>query len=492
MGQIRRSIGVVLAGVLALLAVVPAVHAQGGDQADWTALYRPALLPGFVGDMARHASAPRYDLDLTIAPGETETHVTGEARITVTNRHAAPLDTLVFRLYPNLPSYGGEMDVRAVTVDGAPVEPGLDDTRSVLTVPLPEPLMPGAAVRAGITYTITVLHDSFRLYGQFGYLDGVLALPNAYPMLAVYQPGEGWWQVTAHPQGDVVFSETAFFDVRVTAPPDLIFAATGTEIDLAANADGTLTHRYVAPLVRDFSLAGNRRYVTLTGEQDGVLLRLFYDPAPEGAGEAAQRGLGIARAALATFGVLFGPYPFAELDVVQTPNAAGGLEYPGLIAINDEAWNTDPEYFEFLLVHEIAHQWWYSLVGNDHALEPWLDEALSTYSERLFYENNYPANISWWWQFRVDYFKPTGYVDTNIYNGGSFRAYTNAVYFRGARFLDEMRVLMGHGNFSKFLKEYITRYAYGHATSADFFALAREIVNVNYNNLLGKYFFGSY
>ena len=223
MGQIRRSIGVVLAGVLALLAVVPAVHAQGGDQADWTALYRPALLPGFVGDMARHASAPRYDLDLTIAPGETETHVTGEARITVTNRHAAPLDTLVFRLYPNLPSYGGEMDVRAVTVDGAPVEPGLDDTRSVLTVPLPEPLMPGAAVRAGITYTITVLHDSFRLYGQFGYLDGVLALPNAYPMLAVYQPGEGWWQVTAHPQGDVVFSERRSF---ACAGPDLIFAAT--------------------------------------------------------------------------------------------------------------------------------------------------------------------------------------------------------------------------------------------------------------------------
>lgn len=92
----------------------------------------------------------------------------------------------------------------------------------------------------------------------------------------------------------------------------------------------------------------------------------------------------------------------------------------------------------------------------------------------------------------MDYFKPTGYVDTNIYNGGSFRAYTNAVYFRGARFLDEMRILMGHGNFSKFLKEYTVRHAYGHATSADFFALAREIVNVNYNNLLGKYFAGSY
>ena len=140
----------------------------------------------------------------------------------------------------------------------------------------------------------------------------------------------------------------------------------------------------------------------------------------------------------------------------------------------------------------MAHQWWYSLVGNDSATEPWLDEALATYSERIFYENNYPANISWWWQFRVNYFDPVGYVDTNIYNGGSFRLYTNAVYFQGAYFLDELRERMGYGNFSQFLKEYATRYSYGHATASDFFTLQREIVNVNISDLLSKYFLNSY
>ncbi|KXK12923.1 MAG: putative aminopeptidase [Chloroflexi bacterium OLB14] len=143
-------------------------------------------------------------------------------------------------------------------------------------------------------------------------------------------------------------------------------------------------------------------------------------------------------------------------------------------------------------MHEIAHQWWYSLVGNDSALEPWLDEALATYSERIFYENNYPANISWWWQFRVNYFDPTGYVDTNIYNGGSFRLYTNAVYFQGALFLDELRERMGYGNFSKFLKEYATRYAYGYATAYDFFNLQREIVDVNISDLFNTYFLSEY
>jgi hypothetical protein len=51
---------------------------------------------------------------------------------------------------------------------------------------------------------------------------------------------------------------------------------------------------------------------------------------------------------------------------------------------------------------------------------------------------------------------------------------------------------MGYGNFSKFIKEYTIRYSYGHATSADFFNLAREIVNINYDNLQKKYFSGSY
>ena len=83
-------------------------------------------------------------------------------------------------------------------------------------------------------------------------------------------------------------------------------------------------------------------------------------------------------------------------------------------------------------------------------------------------------------------------MDATIYDYGSFRSYTNAVYFRGALFLDDLRELMGYGNFSKFIKAYATRYANGHATTADFFALARETINANYDDLIADYFSGSY
>ena len=91
----------------------------------------------------------------------------------------------------------------------------------------------GASTEISLRLYDAVIKDRTPLYGQFSYMDGMLSLPNAYPVLSVYEAGRGWWQVTDHPQGDAVFSETAFYTVSITAPPKLIVAASGSEVDLA-------------------------------------------------------------------------------------------------------------------------------------------------------------------------------------------------------------------------------------------------------------------
>ena len=92
----------------------------------------------------------------------------------------------------------------------------------------------------------------------------------------------------------------------------------------------------------------------------------------------------------------------------------------------------------------------------------------------------------------MDFFKPGGFVDMPVYNAGSQRQYVNAVYLNGAHFIDDVRERVGYGNFAKFLKAYAARYSHGHATSADFFALLRETINVDISDLLGAYFSRSY
>ncbi len=377
------------AALLALLALALALSAGAGvraqSSADWTALYRPALLPDFWGDMEAWADAPRYTLDLMLAVNAEEAVIGGQATVRYTNRApSATLETLVFRLYPNLDSFGGEMTVGRVTVAGQAVTPQLDATRSVLTLPLPRPLGYGESVDVALSFRVRVVAGRERLYAQFSYLDEVLALPNAYPLLSVYEAGAGWWEEVAHPQGDAVFSETGFYDVRLTVPADWQVAASGTTLTERDNGDGTRTLHIAAPLMREFAWFASPRYATLSAEQDGVTVRCHYDPARPQAETNAEMALRVTREAVRTYNRAFGRYPFAELDVVQTPNRAAGIEYPGVFVVASPVWDAGDDFFAFVLAHETAHQWWYSLVGNDPVRTPWMDEALAQFSVALY------------------------------------------------------------------------------------------------------------
>ena len=131
-------------------------------------------------------------------------------------------------------------------------------------------------------------------------------------------------------------------------------------------------------------------------------------------------------------------------------------------------------------------------MGNDQALEPWVDEAMAVYSERIFYEYNYPRYGDWWWQFRVDYFGAGGYVDASIYNFGDQRSYVNAVYLNGAHFFEDLRIRMGDDNFFRFLKDYAAIHSRGRASSFDLFAAIRANTSADISDLIAAYFSQSY
>ena len=173
-----------------------------------------------------------------------------------------------------------------------------------------------------------------------------------------------------------------------------------------------------------------------------------------------------------------------------------GQEYDGLVFLATKFYN---EYngsarsnLVAIGVHEIAHQWWFGLVGNDQAMEPWLDEAMAVYSEAIFYSYIYPNSYDWWWNFRVNYFGPSGYVDSNIYDSGTFRGYVNAAYLNGANFLEALNNRMGEDAFFKFLQDYASRYGRGRATTSDFFAVARQNTTADISDLINAYFAGNY
>ncbi len=395
------------------------------------------------------------------------------------NNTGISLSEILFAVPPNL--YTNVFVLNSISQDGIPLN-SYSLTGQRMSVTLPQPLQPGSATTFALKFKLNIPQKNSE--SVFGYDFNQINLVNWYPFIVPYEGG--WVLYDPMPWGEHLLYDSSDIELNIKKDSDVMIAAGATPDQ---NGEWTRYRLYGA---RTLALSASDEFLVSESSVGNIAVRSYYFNGYKTGGEGI---LLLGTQAIETFSAQFAPYPHQTLAIVQT-DLHDGMEYDGLVFLATDFYSQytggSRGNLATIGVHEIAHQWWYGLVGSDYAIEPWLDEAMATYSERIFYEDNYPANISWWWQFRVDYFKPSGYVDTSIYNGGSFRSYTNAVYFRGAYFLDDLRGRMGYGNFSKFIKEYASRYSYKRATSADFFALARETVNVDISDLLGNYFAGSY
>ncbi|MBI5965564.1 MAG: hypothetical protein HY863_18965 [Chloroflexi bacterium] len=397
------------------------------------------------------------------------------------NNTGAALSDIFLSVQPNL--YGNVFILNSISQDGAALTTfALNGQR--LGLNLPQQLQPGSATTLTLSFNLNIPAKSST--GIFGYDFNQVNLVEWYPMVVPRDANGGWILHDPISYGEHLVYDSSDIEVNLKTDSDVIVAASAPS---EPNGEWTRYRLYGA---RTFAMSASNEFIMTDTAVGDVVIRSYYFDGYQAAGDAM---LFAAMQAVSIYSAKFAPYPYQTLSVVQT-DIHDGQEYDGLVMLATDFYG---EYsggarnnLTTIGVHEIAHQWWFGLVGNDQALEPWLDEAMSVYSEHIFYEFNYPGQVNWWWQFRVDYFKPGGYVDTSIYNGGTFRTYTNAVYLNGAHFIDDLRGRMGDDAFFAFLKDYASRYSRGQVTSAGFFATVREHTNADISDLIAEYFSGSY
>jgi hypothetical protein len=445
---------------------------------DWAdmAPYKSAMLPSFVDDVNAFADATRYWLDLEV---DLERLVLdGVAQIRYTNHESEPLDEIVLRLLPNTPGYGASMAVGEVSVDGVPVRPRLRFENSALYVPLAAPLPPGGAVELRLAFASTLPTDPAAGYAQYGYIDGVLALPNAYPLIPVYDD-EGWNVELAPPYGDATFTDTALYLVHITLPAEMILATSGVIVDRTDDGEGMVTYTCASGPMRDFNLVASAGYATASESLGEVTVTSYYVGGEE---QGGQRTLDYAVQALRIYQELFGPYPFTELDVMATPTTAGGIEYPGLIVIAWRLYDQAGGFFELATVHEVAHQWWYSMVGNDQLDEPWLDEALTQYTSLLYFEQRYGPEGGQQ-MLESTFMEPYEYLqesDQDMPAGLPVADYPEGlygavVYGKGPLFFHAVRQQTGDETFYSILRTYFEQYRYKVAYPQDLLDVAEQV-----------------
>lgn len=435
---------------------------------------------------------PHYRLDVDFSYDRPGGRV--EEWIVYPNASGQPLSEL--RLMVPLYQYRGALAVTALTwfggaLDGQAVENAFVENIQVV-VPLPQPLQPGETAGLRVAYDLTLPSQaqvSVERPLPIGYTARQVNLVDWYLFVAPYRDGLGW---LAHPPG--YYGENLVYDLA-DFEVNLRFTDGRTDLVVAASApavqDGEWL-RYARPRSRSFALSIGHEYTVETAQSGGVAVSSYYFPLNEAAGK---RALQTTVEALELYTELFGPYPHDTLAVVEA-DFYDGMEYDGLYFLSRAFYNVhkgDPgDYLVAIAAHETAHQWWYGVVGNDQANEPWLDEALCTYSERLYYERYYPEALDWWWQYRIAYYNPSGWVNTSVYNPQgalqTYQDYRNAVYLNGARFLEDLRSLVGDEAFFAFLADYAAQYAGKIAFQDDFFAVLALHTAADLAPLLQQYF----
>lgn len=380
-------------------------------------------------------------------------------RILYANTTGQPLVELILSVEPN--QWAGLFKLDSATWGGDALASDLTSTR--MRIALPRPLESGCEAEITLNFTLSVPRvgagvSGYR--GYFGYGERQVNLAYWLPVVAPNVNGE-WIHHEPKSIGEQSVLESANWDVTFSvsnAPAGLQLAAPGT-VEQKSDAQWHITF----PRARDFPLSLSDKFrVAKQVTPSGTMIEVYSFPDSVRSGatgllDGAQHALESAARAFQQYNDLFGDYPYDRLTIVQA-DFPDGMEASGLVFVSTN-WFYRFEggvenYLTVITVHEVAHQWWYARIGNDSAMAPWLDEALSTYSEYIYYEEYFPELKNWWWDFRVGGYNPSGNVDSTIYEFDDPRAYINAAYLRGAQMLQNLREDIGTEAFFKLLAQY--------------------------------------
>lgn len=446
---------------------------------------------------AQHALGAVTQYSITATIDLAHARVRGRQVVQFVNNSTADLTSIYFGLYPNAPYNEARLDVTEVVVDNQQAEVSLQEQDTALRVALRRPLAPRATATVHMDFVTTVPTRVVEGYAPIAYIDGIMALASWYPIALVPGPN-GWHTALGAEWGDFVFSAVSLYRVDLTSPQNLVVVASGLPFDIRQNADGSKTQTFRAGPVRDFYITASTQYCTTSTQVGATTINSYY---LAGHGEQGKAALKVAADAFALMNRQVGVYPYREFDVAESPVRAGGVEYPGVVAISSRYYGAGApgSAFEFVVAHEAAHQWWYALVGNDQITEPWLDEALAEYSTILYYEYAYNRNAArnvLETVLRVGYqqgVRQAGDMPVNLpsYQYPNQTAYAAFVYDKGALFFDNLRSTVGDDTFYLILHEYFRTYQFGIARGEDFLRIAQSLGGDKVQNVYNEWVLGS-
>ncbi len=365
----------------------------------------------------------------------------------------APIFTYVETAYPN------GFDEGHITVSVPEYNFEIKDD-IFLKIELSSPLQPKESIAIAIDFVIKIPETLNR----FGHYNDIIYAANCFPIASVYENG-AWTLYPYTSMGDPFYSSTGNWHASINIANSYKIASTGREVEQIDKGD-TTTFIFEAPMSRDFAFACSNQYEVAQKEHNDVVVQSFYLKEDLVGG---LRALDISIQALDLYESIFGKYPYETLTIAETfLGGAAGMEYPQLIFVDkfyyDDAYGI---FFEIIVAHEIAHQWWYAVVGNNEVTEPFIDEGLAQYSTALYFERYYEDGRDIYFEsyIKEPYSKARlqGIGDIAcrpLFEFASNREYYIMTYLKGPIILDTLRWYLGAEEFASALSKIYNEYMY--------------------------------
>lgn len=392
----------------------------GPDGVPWpstTIIAGTAIQPGSVNRTSPRVTA-EYRATLDLDFGTRRINVDSSA--TITNATGGPIDRVELN---TVAGPLGSMTLRGAWVDGGAVTAKRTD--QTIVVPLGGILPEGATTVVRVRYDATLRTSLTGSNWLFTKANGIANLYRWLPWVSKATP-------FARPNHGDPFVTASSPYVRVTVRTDrtLVIASTGDRTSISS--DG-LTQTFEARNVRDFTVTAAPDFRTRSVTIGDTTVRTYYR-----SGANAALILDSAADAFRSMQTRLGDYPHPTFKVVQSAGGYG-MESPGLIWI---PYGIGSANLRYLVTHETAHQWFYGIVGNDQARQPFADEAAADFMARYTLGLRRGSQCS------------TARLDRMIYDYSS-ACYYETIYIQGGNLIDDARRRMGSTAFWNAMRGYV-------------------------------------
>jgi Peptidase family M1 domain len=374
---------------------------------------------------------------------------------------------------------------------------------TIMRVDLPKPLPPGGVMDLEVRWRFPVPDYGG---GRMGHDGTLYEFGQWYPRMVVYDDVRGWNHEPYIGAGEF-YLEYGRFDVSITLPATYIVAATGrlqnpltvltatqrARLARARTSDtavaiisadeagdgaktrpstsGTLTWRFSADSVRDFAFAAAPNFRWDASGYKGIYVHTFYRPQAQLWTEANH----MVREAVKYYSEQWYPYPYAHISSIEGP--IEGMEYPMMTFDPTGPVRID---LQWVLAHELGHQWVPMIVGSNERLYPWMDEGFNTFIDlanaaKYFQGTPYGDSIEVHPLHLYPDHSKAGQEQPLITRPVESRDLFWTAYQKPALMMQMLRYeVLGKPRFDSAFRAYIKAWAFKHPTPADFFRIMRD------------------